>query len=610
MTERTLNGRYRLHALLGQGGMAVVWDAEDLLLGRRVAVKALRPEYAADPDVIQRFRREARAAAALSHPNIVAVYDVGEDAGTHYIVMEFVEGQTLKEFLARHGALDPSQVVQLGAQLAAAIDHAHRHGVIHRDVKPHNILLTPDLQVKVADFGIAVAVGTPTVTQAGTVWGSALYMAPEQVQGRGNSPATDIYALGVVLYEMATGVPPFQGDSPLSVALQHLEEEPTPPREINPRVPPALEATILRALAKDPASRPATASELRRELLDSERLGAEMTMPVRVATQRADRGVSRPLQGAAVAPVPAKPAPSQRAASWPLLLLGLLSGALLLGLIPLGYIALREAQQALGAAPPSPAAGASPSPGASPNPTQAAGLGGEPTATPTLAARPTPTPTPSRSPTPSPTATPLPVVVPDLRGENYESMRRVLQSQGLELVAQERQYHDEVPEGHIVAQLVPAGTALPHGSKVEVVVSLGPTKVSMPNVVGRPLSEVRPELERLGFQVDVREEFHDTAPAGTVIGQDPAAGKEVGRGGKVRLVVSKGQQLVAVPDVIGWEEKDAREAIRKAGLQDDPWPDPQRHATIPPGHVISTLPGPNEKVKPGTVVKLAVSIGR
>ncbi|HET7719005.1 MAG TPA: Stk1 family PASTA domain-containing Ser/Thr kinase [Acidimicrobiales bacterium] len=273
MEERVLGGRYRLVRHLARGGMAEVYVAEDQLLNRTVAVKVLFPELAHDEAFVERFRREARAAASLNHHNIVSVYDFGEDEGSWFIVMEYVEGRNLRDVIRSEGPMDPSRAAELGAEVAAALAAAHAQGIIHRDVKPANVLIAADAgTVKVADFGIARAAGARQgLTMPGTVLGTATYLSPEQAQGAEVDFRTDVYSLGMVLYEMLAGKPPFTGDSPVAVAYQQLSQTAPPPSTHNADVPPALDAIVMRAMAKNPDERQATAEEIREELLTIER---------------------------------------------------------------------------------------------------------------------------------------------------------------------------------------------------------------------------------------------------------------------------------------------------------------------------------------------------
>ena len=267
-TPRIYSGRYELTHLIARGGMAQVYRAMDRQLERPVALKVLFPELSVDRTFVERFRREAQAAANLSHPNIVPVFDWGEDDGSYFIVMEYVQGRPLSAVLRDPQRISPRQIATIGAGVAAALAFAHRHGVVHRDVKPGNILITPDGDVKVTDFGIARAVNTEeSLTQTGAVMGTAAYFSPEQAEGKGVDSRSDIYSLGVVLYEMAVGRPPFTGDSPVAVASKHVRDQPVLPRQANPTVPPALEAVIMKAMAKNPDDRYGSAEELRADLL-------------------------------------------------------------------------------------------------------------------------------------------------------------------------------------------------------------------------------------------------------------------------------------------------------------------------------------------------------
>lgn len=272
MTERVLGGRYRLGAVIGHGGMAEVHRGRDVRLGRDVAIKLLRPELARDPSFQTRFRREAQAAASLNHPAIVAVYDTGEDHSdgvvTPYIVMEHVEGRTLREVLAAEGRLLPQRAMEITGQICAALEQAHRAGIVHRDIKPGNVMVTPAGEVKVMDFGIARAMtgASSTMTQTAAVIGTAHYLSPEQARGEHVDARSDIYSTGCLLYELVTGGPPFSGDTPVAVAYQHVREEPIPPSRVEPEVPAAIDAIVLKAMAKNPANRYQTAAQMRADL--------------------------------------------------------------------------------------------------------------------------------------------------------------------------------------------------------------------------------------------------------------------------------------------------------------------------------------------------------
>ncbi|TGV26645.1 Stk1 family PASTA domain-containing Ser/Thr kinase, partial [Mesorhizobium sp. M00.F.Ca.ET.186.01.1.1] len=284
MEGQRLGGRYQLESRVGGGGMAIVYKARDLILNRPVAVKVLRSQFGTDEDFVNRFRREAQAVASLSHPNVVGVYDVGQEGDTHYMVMEYIEGYTLKEVIIQRGALPVEEAVRIAEQICDALDHAHQNQIIHRDIKPHNIMIGKNGRVKVTDFGIARAVTSATITHTNAMLGSVHYFSPEQARGGITGEKSDIYSLGIVLYEMVTGELPFSGDSPISVALKHLQEPLPEPRQVNPNIPQSVENVILKALVKDPFLRYASAREMLEDLetcLFPERLNEEkLTFPI------------------------------------------------------------------------------------------------------------------------------------------------------------------------------------------------------------------------------------------------------------------------------------------------------------------------------------------
>jgi serine/threonine-protein kinase len=426
--ERLVAGRYALERRLGAGGMAEVYLARDLQSGRRVALKLLGPPLAADPRVVARFEHEARAAAAIAHPNVVAVHGHGVDDGTHYIEMEYVPGPNLKELLRERGPLSEDEGLRIGQQVANALEAAHAHGVVHLDVKPHNVLLAPDGRVKVTDFGIARALqaGAADATLT-TPLGSAPYVSPEQAQGRRVDARSDLYSLGALLYELLTGRPPFEGDSPLAVVLRHLNETPRPPRALRPELSGAAEAIVLRALAKDPAARFASAAEMGAGIAAARQgqadPGLESTRPLALppleTTQPLPRTAAppptfRPPASTAASPGSAAAAGAGAAAArrrW-------LPIALALALLGAGLLALpRLLASAPLAAPrerPAPAATAAPIPTAVPSPTTppttATAVPPTPTKLPPTPTRPPPTATrpPATATPPPPTATQAP----------------------------------------------------------------------------------------------------------------------------------------------------------------------------------------------------------
>jgi serine/threonine-protein kinase len=360
----TLNNRYRLLAVqVGSGGMAHVYKAEDLALGRVVAVKILRDNLTADPEFLARFQREARSAANLSHPNVVTVHDVGQDRTRYYIVMEYVEGQDLKEVIRKEAPFAIERALDLAVQICAGVGYAHRAGIIHCDVKPQNVLVTPDGRAKVTDFGIARALSSATVPLADTVWGTPHYFAPEQAAGKPPSPAADVYAIGVILYEMLTGKLPFEADSYTALALKHMHEEPPRLAQFNPQIPEQLENIVLKVLSKEPSARYRSAEQFGRILIGYRReaLISTGSRPP-VAPEAAPPTVARPPASPPPAPrpaaAPARPAPVRAAPpavveieddeqgregeiDWLGIILGALALIAILGLFPLWAVVYR-----------------------------------------------------------------------------------------------------------------------------------------------------------------------------------------------------------------------------------------------------------------------------
>jgi eukaryotic-like serine/threonine-protein kinase len=331
---RQLSNRYRIDDFLGQGGMAQVFQGTDLTLDRTVAIKVLSEQLAREPRSVQRFRREAQAAAGLSHPGIVAVYDTGSDGDIHYIVMENIAGQTLADVEHENGPLRPEQAVKIGEAVASALAHAHSKGIVHRDVKPGNIMITPSGAVKVMDFGIARALSAEPLTRTTSIMGTATYLSPEQARGEPVDARSDLYSLGVVLYEMVTGRPPFAADTPVAVAYQHVQEDPQPPSQLNPDLVPGLEAVVLKAMAKDRADRHQTADELADDLRRF-RIGGAPTSPAAAAGQATEPMAPEPVERTAVLPPTGPPgrSPGPWRAPWLVPVGILLALALVAGLI-------------------------------------------------------------------------------------------------------------------------------------------------------------------------------------------------------------------------------------------------------------------------------------
>jgi len=514
MIGRLIGGRYRLIAPLGEGGMATLWRAMDEQLDREVAVKLLRPQFGNDPGFAARFKQEARSAGSLSHPNIVSVFDYGTDAetGGQFIVMQLVDGEDLAAILHKHGRLETDDAVRIAIGVASALEAAHRRGIVHRDVKPGNILIDQD--VKVTDFGIARAVSEASMTVTGTTLGSVHYFSPEQARGDEVTGQSDVYALGIVLYEMLTGRRPFEGDSAAGVALKRLSEDPAPPTEHGP-VPPGLSAIVMRALERDPARRypdaGAFAEALRVWQKDpdaSNAVAAAAVPPVTPAageptvyvpprvTLPSDRAAISGMPGDGVAgsrgappgrPIQRYPEPRDEGQPWWIWLLAVLA-VILLGTI--GFLGA----QVIG------------------------GLG------------------PGGSATPTPTG----LTVPDWVGDPIASVRLEAERLNIDLVELDPEASDTVPVDRVIRTNPEAETPIEEGDRVEVVVSSGEEQVAVPVLIGQTRAEAAATLERNGLALGrVTSEASDQ-PAGEVISTNPSAGVEVGVGSQVDLVLSQG----------------------------------------------------------------------
>jgi serine/threonine-protein kinase len=551
-----LGGRYRLIREIARGGMGTVWEAEDTLLDRHVAVKLLHAQFADDPEFLERFRREARAAARLSHPNIVSIYDVGEDVETRtpFIVMELVEGGNLKERIQRSAPMPDSEIRAVGAALAATLEFAHRRGIVHRDVKPQNVLLDEDGRPRLTDFGIAQAMASQGLTRTGAVMGSVHYLAPEQVRGRPAGPQSDLYSLGAVLYEMATGRVPFEAETDLAIALAHVEELPAAPRALNAHLGPDLERIILRSLAKSPEDRFPNGGELAAEL----RAAAAPPVAVRTranaeaVTQRiptvapAPAAQPRPRQKSP-APAPVAPAgafsrrtarPAARRGAGGGLLALLLAAAAVLVALGAGFFGLATLGREGVATPiPTSAPTAVPKPVAVPSGTP---LPATSTATPspTATASATPSPAPP-SPTPPPPASPTPrlIAVPQLRAKTLDDARITLQNAGL--TATVRGVAANVDKNVVVDQSPDVGATVPPGTTISINVGSGSTVI--PEVTNLSRDQAIKTLQSNSFKVITRDRRDPRIPQGNAIGTNPAAGTVQPRNSEIELSISAGR---------------------------------------------------------------------
>ncbi|MBI1352079.1 MAG: Stk1 family PASTA domain-containing Ser/Thr kinase [Actinomycetales bacterium] len=551
--SRMLGDRYQIGEVIGRGGMAEVHEGRDLRLGRRVAVKILRPDLAKDPTFQARFRREAQSAAALNHPNIVAVYDTGEDALTSadgnsvtvpYIVMEFVDGMTLRQLLASGRRLLPERALEITSGILSALDYAHRHGIVHRDIKPANVMLTRTGDVKVMDFGIARAVNDAgsTMTATSAVMGTAQYLSPEQARGEVVDARSDLYSAGVLLYELLTGRPPFTGESPVSIAYQHVSEMPVPPSQVDSGVSPEIDAVVLHALAKRTDDRYQTAADFR---ADVERAIAGSPVTAAVPMVTADKTTMMPpVQAAGGVYEPMydldRPRRKRSVGFWALSIVGIAAaiiGALLIGRFVFGDTAAKQVQ------------------------------------------------------------------VPNLEGLTIEQATTTLQDYQLKLGAQTPETSDR-PVGTVTAQQPAAGETIEQGQSVNVTVSSGLEQVTVPQLIALTSVEAaRIALEDAGLQLGGIKERNSAQPAGYVLAQDPEEGTQLDAGSSVDITVSSG--LIKVPDVVGSSEAQARSDLAQQGF--DVQVVDIEDGTVPSGTVLAQSPKGGELLPRGSVVTITVS---
>lgn len=545
MNEMVFGRRYRATEKIGSGGMADVYKAVDDVLGRTVAVKVLHPRYAADPSFATRFRHEAQAAANLQSPNIVNIYDWGRDDDVYYIVMEYVRGVDLKAMIEQRGALPSAQVADIGAQVCSALAVAHGYDIIHRDIKPHNIMVQPDGTVKVMDFGIARA-GNTTMTQTGSVLGTAHYVSPEQAQGRELKAQSDLYSLGVVLYEAGTGKLPFDADTPVAVALKQVNEAPTRPSRVNPNIDLGLERIIGKALAKDPQKRYSTAEEMRRDLLRVVS-GDAVSAPAAVgmAPMGADKTSVMPAVSAAERPVSTmpdiRPVPEKRKilpwiAVGALLIIAGIATAFALNLFDRG------------------------------------------------------------------------IPVPDVVGKQLEEAEQRIVGAGFEVGEITEEYDDSAPAGEVLDQNPLPKANAEKGSEIDLTVSKGPETAEVPQLIGKTESEALKLIQDAGFVPQpMPSEYNATAAAGTVIKQSPGGGETVQKGSSIQFIVSRGIETTKVPDVRKKSRSDAEQLLRNAGFKvtvTESYDD-----KIDVGLVISQNPTPGLQVATGSTVSIVVSKG-
>jgi beta-lactam-binding protein with PASTA domain/predicted Ser/Thr protein kinase len=539
---KLLGNRYEILEKIGGGGMALVYRAKDVFLNRIVAIKILREQFTSDEEFVKRFRREAQAVASLSHNNIVSIYDVGHDTGAYYLVMEMVEGRDLKEIIREKGSFSTREMVEIATQICDALAHAHEHQIIHRDIKPHNIIITSEGKAKVTDFGLARAVSTATVTHTSNIMGSVHYFSPEQARGEIADEKSDLYSLGVVLYEMVTGKLPFEGDSPISIALSKIQNDPVPPREINPQIGEALEKVILRTMAKDPKKRYNSAVELRRNLISAELYNCvDNDESVKVM----DDTIVLPRLRKEKREQAKKSNLAEPLKLWTWVMVALLIVGFLLGM----YLSAKVLAKSEVAVPDLTNKTIEEAKRELEQYGLLLKLGKEinhPTVEENLIISQIPRAEEIVKKNEKIEVTiskgPLMVDVPNVINNTLAAAEIDLSNQGL-LSDPFYVYHNQIEENHVIRQEPEANQKLAQGSVVKLIVSKGPQPIwiKMPQLTGYDLTKAKSIIESNNLEIGVvQPEPSYRYPKEIVLRQDPGAGSEILQGTIVNLVVSAG----------------------------------------------------------------------
>jgi serine/threonine-protein kinase len=497
--------------------MGLVYKAKCHLLNRYVAVKILKPELTEDEEFINKFRKESLSSASLSHPNIVSIYDVGAQDGIYYIVMEYVNGKTLKELIKEKAPMAAYDVINIARQICIALEHAHSNNIIHRDIKPQNILVTHDGIVKVADFGIARVSNSSTLTNTGSVLGTAYYISPEQARGGYVDEKTDIYSLGIVMYEMATGKVPFDGESPVTVALKHLQEEPMKPSELNENIPPALEGIILKCLAKNPASRYESATELIKDL-DRASQNPNSTVKMEWEDPNNMTKVMPIINNEGInnndyddddgdEDIPIDKKKKKKVNKGLIAAFVIIFAAVAVGAI-FAYLKGMEANK--------------------------------------------------------------PIPIPNIEGQQEEVAKKMLEDVGLYMEVKETVNDDEIAKGIVMKSYPDVGFPVKKGFTVKVKVSAGPKMVTIPNIINSTVDEAELTLNSSGLSIGERYEMNnDKIEKGKIFKQEPNAEGQLIAGGKVDIYISKGPEIkvVPVPNLLGDDIEKVKKKLEKAGLE-------------------------------------------
>jgi eukaryotic-like serine/threonine-protein kinase len=621
LIDTLFDGRYRIQRKLGAGGMADVYLAEDQELGRRIAIKILNGRHANDDQFIERFRREAKNAAALNHPNIVSIYDRGEAEDTYYIAMEYLDGRTLKELIVGRGAAPVNVAIEYARQILSALRFAHRHGIVHRDIKPHNVLVDGEGRVKVTDFGIARA-GTSQMTEAGSIVGTAQYLSPEQARGGEVDPRSDLYSLGVVLYELLTGKTPFDGETPVEIAMKHLSNTPKPPSKLRPDVPRELDMVVMRALAKNPDDRYQSADEMEADLERVARGARVSATTVDTATQVLSRpAAATAAASATAATMIAPPVATPPTAPPPLIEEEVLESGdggrpiwpwlVAIGFVVAAVIAGFFVWNELSGAPQVPvnnyvnepqahaeqqikAAGLNAAVKTGPNERYNKGIvfRQDPGAGAKVDKGGTVTIWVSTGPPK--------VTVPTVKGQQWTVAQQTLANLGLHPV---EHFVPGDTKGQVTATDPPAGQRVPKGSKIRVNVMSGPVQATVPNVVGESVGQATSALNTAGLNYKLNYVDSD-APQNQVVHQNPGPNSSVPQGSTVTLEVSKGPPQVTVPDVIGYTSQQAVQTLQAAGFQVNQ----QYTSTGPAGDNIvqSQNPAGNAQATKGSTVTITI----